>query len=68
MGYYHRSWWNDPRLEFNTSIGSITYTKPPADFIWTPDGAVTNAKKIERFDTSVRTVISPNGDVYVSQR
>ncbi|XP_057311180.1 glycine receptor subunit alpha-2-like [Hydractinia symbiolongicarpus] len=68
MGYYHRSWWNDPRLEFNTSIGSITYTKPPADFIWIPDGAVTNAKKIERFDTSVRTVISPNGDVYVSQR
>lgn len=68
IGYYHRSWWNDPRLKFNTSIGAITYTKPPADFIWIPDGAVTNAKKIERFVTSVRTVLSPNGDVYVSQR
>ncbi|XP_057310471.1 gamma-aminobutyric acid receptor subunit rho-3-like [Hydractinia symbiolongicarpus] len=66
IGYYHRQWWNDPRLKFNGS--SITHNFPPEEQIWIPDPAVVNVRQFTRFRTSVRTVISPQGNVYVSQK
>lgn len=66
IGYYHRQWWRDPRLKFNGS--SITHNFPPEEQIWIPDPAVVNVRQFKRFKRSVRTVISPQGNVYVSQK
>ena len=65
---YYRQYWNEPRIQFSSSYGPITHNHPPRDMIWVPDITIPNAISITRVINSVRTIIRPNGDIYLSER
>ncbi|XP_057311039.1 gamma-aminobutyric acid receptor subunit alpha-2-like isoform X2 [Hydractinia symbiolongicarpus] len=66
VGFYLRQWWNDPRLaskKFHT-IRTTSLDK----LIWTPNTSVLDSHQTKEFKNAIRTVIEPNGEVYVARR
>lgn len=66
--FYFRHWWNDPRLVQNVTSEPLTSNTPPETLLWTPGLSLVNAHDVKTMANAVRTIISSNGDIYLSRR
>jgi len=68
ISFYYRQLWNDERLKYNTSYGTLELSTRPENFIWTPDIVLSNAKEVTSVYPTSFTSFQPNGDIFFSQR